>query len=77
MASSRRISVRLLGDASPTCAIGALSIPHEFTIRVREIALGHAQRLLPRDAAIELALQVTKCVPSDREGFDTSPTRPP
>jgi len=50
--------VRLLGRRILHLRGGALD-PHEFTIRVREVVLGHAQRLLPRDAAIELALQVT------------------
>ncbi len=49
--------VRLLGRRILHLRGGALD-PHEFTIRVREVVLGHAQRLLPRDAAIELALQV-------------------
>ena len=49
--------VRLLGRRVQHLRGGTLD-PHEFTIRVREVVLGHAQRLLPRDAAIELALQV-------------------
>ena len=51
--------VRLVGRRVPRLRAGAPIDPHEFTTRVREVVFGHAQRLLPRDAAIELALQVT------------------
>ena len=32
--------------------------PHEFSARAREVVFSLAQRMLPRDPAIELALQV-------------------
>jgi hypothetical protein len=51
--------VRLLGRRIPYLRDGAELDPHEFASRAREIVFGHAQRLLARDAAIELALQVT------------------
>jgi hypothetical protein len=51
--------VRLVGRRVPRLRAGGALDPHELTTRAREVVLGHAQRLLPRDAAIELALQVT------------------
>ena len=51
--------VRLLGRRLATLSDSGTLDPHEFLLRAREMVLGHAQRLLPRDAAIELALQVT------------------
>jgi hypothetical protein len=51
--------VRLLGRRVPRLRAGGSIDAHEFTIRAREVVFGHAQRLLPRDAAIEIALQVT------------------
>ena len=51
--------VRLLGRRIQHLRDGAMLDAHEFTSRAREIVFGHAQRLLARDAAIELALQVT------------------
>ena len=51
--------VRLLGRRIPYLRDGAALDAHEFASRAREIVFGHAQRLLARDAAIELALQVT------------------
>jgi len=50
--------VRLLARRLSGLRAGRTIDPHEFVARAREIALGQAQRVLPRDAAIELALQV-------------------
>jgi hypothetical protein len=55
--------VRLLGRRIPYLRDGADLDAHEFASRAREIVFGHAQRLLARDAAIELALQVTVYAP--------------
>lgn len=55
--------VRLLGRRLPYLRDGADLDAHEFASRAREIVFGHAQRLLARDAAIELALQVTVYAP--------------
>ena len=51
--------VRLLGRRIQHLRDGATLDAHEFTARAREVVFGHAQRLLARDASIELALQVT------------------
>ena len=51
--------VRLLGRRIQHLRDGAMLDAHEFTARAREVVFGHAQRLLARDASIELALQVT------------------
>ena len=51
--------VRLLGRRLAALRESGAFDAHEFTIRAREIVFSHAQRLLPRDAAIELALQIT------------------
>lgn len=51
--------VRLLGRRVPRWFGQGPVDPHEFTIRARELVHGHAQRQLPPDAAIELALLVT------------------
>ena len=50
--------VRLLGRRAPDLRPGAEFDAHEFTMRARELVIDYAQRLLSRDAAIELALQV-------------------
>jgi hypothetical protein len=51
--------VRLLGRRIQHLRDDATLDAHEFTARAREVVFGHAQRLLARDASIELALQVT------------------
>lgn len=51
--------VRLLGRRVPHLRDGAALDPHEFTMRARDVVFSHAQRLLARDASLELALQVT------------------
>ncbi len=50
--------VRLLGRRLAGLRAGRTIDPHEFVTRAREITMAHAQRVLPRDAAIELALQI-------------------
>jgi hypothetical protein len=58
--------VRLLGRRISYLRDGPDLDAHEFASRAREIVFGHAQRLLARDAAIELALQVTVYAPVPR-----------
>jgi hypothetical protein len=50
--------VRLLARRLAGLRVGRTIDPHELVTRAREIAMAHAQRVLPRDAAIELALQI-------------------
>jgi hypothetical protein len=50
--------VRLLGRRVPSLAMGMPFDTFGFVLRARQMVFEHAQRLLPRDAAIELALQV-------------------
>ena len=51
--------VRLFGRRLAAARTGRLIDPHEFTTRARQVVFTLAQRLLPRDSASELALQVT------------------
>jgi hypothetical protein len=50
--------VRLLARRLAGLRAGRTIDPHEFVTRCRDITMTHAQRVLPRDAAIELALQI-------------------
>ena len=54
--------VRLLGRRLAAARAGRLIDVHEFTTRSRQVVFTLAQRLLPRDASIELALQVVAYV---------------
>jgi hypothetical protein len=51
--------VRLLARRLAVARMGRALDAHEFTMRARAVVFSLAQRLLPRDPAIELALQVT------------------
>jgi hypothetical protein len=50
--------VRLLGRRLAAARRGRPIDPHEFSARAREVVFSLAQRMLPRDPSIELALQV-------------------